>query len=915
MKLLALKLCILIAIISCVNNYTYAQQTPAVKLSNYASALNNLRELKPIEKLYLQTDKPYYNSGDTLRFKGYALNADFLTPSVQSGMLYIELDDEKGKSAKRVMVPLANGLGWGNIALDSVEVPNGAYTLRAYTNWMRNFGEDYIFKKTINVAKSADNPLLIKANFKQQGSNVVAGLQFSLLNGAIQAFKDVELKVMNGRRNLSKDKVITGADGTVNVNFPIPEGSSALNIQAAVAGSGTFNIPVSINRTENIDVQFMPEGGRLVAGLPIKVGFKAISENGKSVNLKGSLLDSKNRQVAAFSVTYAGMGTFEFTPLAGETYSAKMEGITKMYVLPAVRTGGTVLSVAAIHPDSLQVTISATADAKGVYNLVAQANGIVCFAQAIKLDGVSRISIPKDLFPTGIAHFILFDNYQPLNERLVFVDHHDELKVSASADKPYYFTRDSIALTINVKDKDGKPVKGNFSVAVTDNSQVKQDSLGSNILNHLLLTSDLKGNIEEPDHYFKAGNESDLDNLLLTQGWVGYSWQEAFHPRLPYTYKPEKEFVITGRVSTAFGKPIERSNVVLVANRPLTFKDTLTDNAGCFIFKDLFPVDTAIFKLQARNKRGKEMNVKIDMDEFAPPVFGQGRMPAPWYLNTDSILLNNSKNRIEEARALSGFRGEGNVLSTVNIKAKRIIPGSKNLNGPGEADQIIDEEELVKANKMTLEELLVQKIKGFQIFGAGKEFTPYVINRNKVSLIIDGFNLNYFYTGHSNKERYFFMKQYLDYFTAEDVTGIEVMYNLKYIANYNVEYFNSGGIEQMRMPPAAHAPIAYLEITTRSKKGPFMQVTPGTYLYKTLPFSVAKQFYSPKYTIANKTTAVGTDLRSTLFWEPNVVTDQQGKATLYFYSADKAANYTIIMEGTDMDGRVGYGKHQIVVRK
>ena len=122
------KLCTLVAIISCVYSNIYAQQKTVAKLSNYVSALNNIRELKPVEKLYLQTDKPYYGVGDTLRFKGYLLNADYLTPAAHSGLLYVELFNEQGKSAKRIMVPVTSGLAWGNIALDSTEIPNGTYT-------------------------------------------------------------------------------------------------------------------------------------------------------------------------------------------------------------------------------------------------------------------------------------------------------------------------------------------------------------------------------------------------------------------------------------------------------------------------------------------------------------------------------------------------------------------------------------------------------------------------------------------------------------------------------------------------------------------------------------------------------------------------------------------------------------------
>jgi len=895
--------CIVAAIFCCSVN-VYAQQKPIIKLSAYATAMNNLRELKPIEKLYLQTDKPNYSVGDTLRFKVYLLNADYLTPATGSGLLYVELDNLQGKNAKRLMVPVINGLAWGDIPLDSIEVPNGNYTLRAYTNWMRNFGEDYIFKKNITISKSADNPLLVKAAFKQTGDKVEANLQFSLLDGRIQAFKDVELKVMNGRRNLSKDKVVTGADGTVKVNFETPEGSAALSIQATALGGVPLNIPVSITRKENTDVQFMPEGGMLVAGLPSKVGFKAVGEDGKGINLKGVIADGKGKQVSTFAATHAGMGSFEFTPKEGETYLAKVDGINRSYILPLVKTTGTILSLKQTK-DSVRVTIMATNGASGAYNLIGQANGLVCFAKTITLNAKLEVVVDKSLFPTGIARFTLFKNYQPLNERMVFIDNYDKLNISISTQKAAYAIRDSLGLNITVKDKDGNPVQGNFSVAVTDNSQIKLDSLGSNILNNLLLTSDLKGDIEQPGYYFTTGKEADLDNLLLTQGWVGYNWQEAFQPKLPYAYKPEKEFAIKGTVTTALGTPIERSNVVLVANRPLLFKDTLTDNTGRFTFKGLFPIDTAIFKLQARNKRGNDMNVKIDMDEFNSPIFAPSPLSIPWYLNMDSIALNNSRSKIAEERALSSYRGEGNVLKEATIKAKKVIPGSKNLNGPGEADQIIDEEELKKADKMTMEEFLYKKIRGFGMIGYPE--LRYRIYMNTVHFIIDGIDLDFFYSSAGSipftSAYMLYIKRYLEYYTAEDVIGLEVMFQPKYAKNYGIRY-------QPYMPKDP----AYIEITTRAKKGPFMKVTPGTYLYKTLPFSIAKEFYSPKYTVKNRTTAMGTDLRSTIFWQANVVTDKDGKASLSFYAADKASNYTVVVEGTDMDGGLGHGKRQVIIK-
>jgi hypothetical protein len=90
-----------------------------------------------------------------------------------------------------------------------------------------------------------------------------------------------------------------------------------------------------------------------------------------------------------------------------------------------------------------------------------------------------------------------------------------------------------------------------------------------------------------------------------------------------------------------------------------------------------------------------------------------------------------------------------------------------------------------------------------------------------------------------------------------------------------------------------------------------MRHTPGTYLYKPLAATLPKQFYRPKYN--TKSVITGTHLRSTIHWEPNIVTDTAGKATVSFYSADKPATYTITIEGSDLNGSLGFKQKKIQV--
>ena len=132
----------------------HAQRITDPALKNIVKAAISLHHKKPVEKVYVQTDKAAYSFGDTIRMKCYLLSNDYRSPSDISGILYAELNDENGKSAKRIMLPVSEGLARADLTLDTADVKPGNYILRVYTNWMRNFGEDYIFKKTITISKS-----------------------------------------------------------------------------------------------------------------------------------------------------------------------------------------------------------------------------------------------------------------------------------------------------------------------------------------------------------------------------------------------------------------------------------------------------------------------------------------------------------------------------------------------------------------------------------------------------------------------------------------------------------------------------------------------------------------------------------------------------------------------------------------
>lgn len=900
--------CMLPAFLVCTISAFCQQNT---QLNTLINTINDIRKPLPVEKLFLQTDKDNYIQGDTIWFKGYLVNADYLTPATRSGLLYVELDDAENSNVIRMLVPLASGLTWGNIALAEKDIPAGSYTLRAYSNWMRNFGEDYIFKKNIYVAATGSKERLVTAGFKQTGSNLAADILLTDRDNKPVRLQDLQIKVLNGRKHLLSKKLQTGVDGRLDMNFVLPEKAKAqsLSISAKeiIKGQETneLTIPVKVNRPDHADLQFMPEGGSLVAGIATKVGFKAIGEDGNSITFSGKVYDSKHTEIAAFQAVHNGMGTFRLSPQAGEVYTASVnlpDGTTKSYPLPSVNANGTSLQVNMFGVDSLQVRVAANTVTPGDYYLVAESRGVVCYGAHIRVkkDAYST-TISQGIFPTGIARFTLLNAAnQPVNERIVFINHHDEMAIAATPSQQAYSRHDSIAMQIQVTDKNGKPVRGSFSMAVTDDSQVKTDSLGGNILTSLLMASDLKGTVEEPGYYFNgesAEKTTALDALMLTQGWVGYSWKDIFSPAVKTPFKAEEQFEISGRVSNMFNKPLAKADIVLLSKKPALVKDTLSGDDGRFTFTGIAPVDTAAFVLQARRKSGSSFNVGIDLDEFKAPVFNSpSRQVTPWYVNSDTLLLHNRDSKLSQQLAEEKVSGTGTMLKEVTIKDKKIVKDSKNLNGPGGADFIFDEKDMEKAGKLSLYAFLQKKFPDFyKMMEYGQWF--YRIKNHVVNFVIDGVFINKLELP---------VDLYMDYLTAEDIKGVEIMQKARYALAYNPDFIHIEAIAPDRWVPI------YLEITTYGGSGAFLKKVPGVAIYKPLPFTLPKQFYRPKY-IA-KSPVNGTDQRSTIHWEPNIITDTAGCATISFYSADKPGTYSVVIQGTDLNGQLGYARSKVVVK-
>ncbi|MBL0336173.1 MAG: hypothetical protein IPP73_12945 [Chitinophagaceae bacterium] len=491
-------------------------------------------------------------------------------------------------------------------------------------------------------------------------------------------------------------------------------------------------------------MQFLPEGGTFIVNKRQRLGFKAINILGNSIRVKGRIENSKGQVITAFSSVHNGMGTVWITPDANEKYIATLDnGLS--FQIPLPQQSGIQLQVN--NPpgsDSIEIIVDASPDLYGHrYFFRASTRGLSYAMGTIRVkDEPYRLLISKKAFPSGISRFTLYDSsLQPVNERAILLWQHDDLKLDMVAQQPVYNSRDSVHILLSAKNSNNEPAIGSFSVAVIDTGRVHYSKYSENIISYLLLSSEIKGKIENPSYYFDAPEPDATDALMLTQGWVQYNHLFS-KPEFEY----EKEFLIKGKVTNLFNKPVDKADITLLGKtgKANTFiLDTATGKDGKFTFKDFpaFMTDTVTMLIRALNKKGKSFGIGIKVDTV---IFT--RVSSRIMYPNQNIILNDTfsagyiRGQIKDYYKMKERKG---YLPEVIVTGKVKIKGSKNLNENGGADQLITGKVLESMPKETLLNVLNKKMKGFHKGTLSKsQLQVYKRDGDLVVFIIDGYNIS-----------------------------------------------------------------------------------------------------------------------------------------------------------------------------
>lgn len=832
----------------------------------------SLMERIPKEKLYLHLDKPFYGAGEKIWFKGYLVNAITHQNNAQSNFIITELINRSDSIVERKKIR-RDSLGFHNAFTLPATLPAGDYYLRGYSNWMLNEDPDFFFSRNIKIGNSIDNTIVSSIEYQQEDdTHYTAKIKFTSNVQAVFENTTIKYLYLENGKIKNKGKKKTDENGWISISLPDLKSPVARRIEVEFDDpqyiyKRTFHLPVFTN---DFDVKFFPEGGALINIPHQNVAFKAQGADGFSKEIEGFLFNSKGDTLTNFRSEHNGMGIFTMNPVNNETYYVTVrtnDSITKRFDLPAIEPKG--ISIAMSHyKQEIRYEIQKTEATEWPQKLflLAHTRGKLAILQPINPKRTFG-KMNDSLFTEGITHFMLIDEQgNALSERLIFVPDHKPNQWQITTDQPTYGKREKVSLQIAAKDNEGNPVEGTFSVSITDRKSIQPDSLADNILSNLLLTSDLKGYVEDPAFYFlnqDARTLRSIDYLMMTHGWRRHKMENVLRtPSLNFTNYIEKGQTISGRIMGFFGANVKKGPICVLAPKYNIIATTETDEKGQFIVNTSFR-DSTTFLVQARTKKGFA-GVDILMD---PPQYPVATHKAPYFNGATTFMEDYLMNTRDQYYMEGGMRVYN--LKEVTVTAKRERPSSKSIYTGG-------------INTYTVEEDRLQGY-GQTAFDAASRL-PSVTITNGSEIHI-----------RNNSEPAIIVIDDIVYEDASDILKDIQVSDMSSISLLR-------GADAVILGPRASG--GAVVITLKDPRNLPARPAQGIITYTPLGYSESVEFYHPTYDTPKKKNAQRSDFRSTVYWNPELRLDAEGKATIEYYTPDSTAPEDIIIEGVDKNGKV-----------
>ena len=832
---------------------TYASgEIPPAKVvfQQYMNQAQTFANNYPREKAYLHFDNTSYYVGDTIWFKAYVTLAEQQTFSLISRPLYVELVDQTGHIADKQIIKLTQGEGNGQFILPR-SMLSGYYEVRAYTRWMLAFNEPQYFSRT----------------------------------------------------------------------FPIYQLSNSDKLERSIT---TYELSQSMeNRPseteEKLNVRFFPEGGQLVEGVTSQVAFKAESKNEGNIELSGTIYTKEGTEITSFETLHDGMGRFEYTPSA-QPAIAKVDFQGKKYefTLPQALPNGYVLSTVS-NAGALLVKVSCNAatpqDTLAVF-ISHQGRPYVHQLISCRADAPREFILPTRKLPAGVLQVSLINRAgNTLCERFVFANPRAPLQISTEGLKEVYAPYAPIRCELQIKNAKGEPVSGELSVSIRDGVRSDYLEYDNNIFTDLLLTSDLKGYIHQPGYYFASPSprkQTELDVLLMVHGWRKYDMSQAISTA-PFTplQLPETQLALNGQVKSTILKNKLKDialSVIVKKDDQFITGGTVTDENGRFTIpvEDFEGTTEAVIQTRKVGKeRNKDASILIDRNfSPAPRAYGYKELHPEW---KDLAYWQQKAESFDSLYMDSIRRVEGlYVLDEVEIKSKR-RQGSNMATKISEksidayydvrrsVDVLRDNGKIVTTIPELMEKLSPQ-------FYWDRTNDKHTYRQKPICYIMDNHILSETETQMMLTE----VDGLASIIISKGTGGIDddIIQNTKMS-----EVTDSTGVDISKLDK--YSVFYLIPLPRRDVLNKSQSAVLGTRQTVIQGYTRPLEYYSPAYP-TKELYMDKVDKRRTLYWNPSVQADENGKAVIECYNNQYSTPLIIQAETLGKDGQIGSMRYSTI---
>ena len=827
-------------------------ETPHAKviLQQYMNQAQTFANNFPREKAYLHFDNTSYYVGDTIWFKAYVTLAGQQIFSQSSRPLYVELVDQTGHITDKQIIKLTQGEGNGQFVLPH-SMLSGYYEVRAYTRWMLAFSEPQYFSRTFPIYQLTNSD-------KLERSITTYELSPSMEN------RPLETK-------------------------------------------------------EKLSVRFFPEGGQLVEGVTSQVAFKAESKDEGNIELSGTIYTKEGAEISSFETLHDGMGHFKYTPSAqpavakvdfqGKKYEFTLpQALPNGYVLSTVNNAGALLVKVSCNAATPQDTLAVFISHQGrpyVHQLI-----------SCRADTPQEFILPTRKLPAGVLQVSLINRAgNTLCERFVFSNPRAPLQLSAEGLKEVYTPYAPIRCELQVKNAKGEPISGDVSVSIRD--AVRSDYLeyDNNIFTDLLLTSDLKGYIHQPGYYFASPSprkQTELDILLIVHGWRKYDMSQAISTA-PFTplQLPEAQLVLNGQVKSTILKNKLKDialSVIVKKDDQFITGGTVTDENGRFTIpvEDFEGTTEAVIQTRKVGKeRNKDASILIDRNfSPAPRAYGYKELHPEWkdlthWLqkaeNFDSLYMDSIRKVeglyvLDEVEIKSKRRQGNNMATKINEKSIDAYYDVRR-----SVDLLRDNGKIVTTIPELMEKLSPQ-------FDWDRSNDKLTYRQKPICYIMDNHILSETETQMMLTE----VDGLASIIISKGTGGIddEIIQNTKMS-----EVTDSTGVDISKLDK--YSVFYLIPLPRRDVLNKSQTAVLGTRQTVIQGYTHALEYYSPAYP-TKELYMDKVDKRRTLYWNPSVRTDENGKAVIECYNNQYSTPVIIQAETMSKDGQIGSMKYSTI---